>query len=109
MFAIASLSNGKNGVRSHIVKYKKGIQPMFQGSKIAQVDTNTYRRLHRLWNNGDGNEVMNTFNAMEFEYVIDVDALTIHKKGCDKVGEKSIPACIKDMSTAGLKMCDCLS
>lgn len=109
MFAIASLSNGKNGVRSHIVKYRKGAQPMYPGSKIAQVDTNTYRRLHKQWNDGEAQAVMDTFDAMKFDHIIDVDAMTIHKPRCDKIGERHIPACIKDMSTVGLIVCDCLS
>ena len=108
MYAIASLSLGKNGVRSHINKYKKGEQAIATGTKIAQVDTNEYRRLHKLSNHGSISELLAAFNDRPYDYTIDVQSLTLHKNGCEDIGEVTISASIIDEQASGLYRCTCL-
>ena len=107
MYAIASLAQGKNGVRSHVVQYKKGKQSM-TGAQIAQVDTNEYRHLHKLSNNGSVSELMDAFEDRPYDYVIDVQSLTLHKEGCEHVGEITLSASIIEEQSTGLNRCSCL-
>ena len=108
MFAIASLSSGKNGVRSHVVKYKRGTKPLWENSKLAQVNTNDYRNLHKLHNNGNTGQLMQLFDDRPFDHVIDVQSLTLHKKGCSKIGESQLRASIIDVYATNLDLCECL-
>lgn len=108
MYAIASLSPNQNGVRAHTVKFKKGTQTLSSSSKIAQVDTDEYRRLHKISNDGDMVKLMSVFNDRRFEHVIDVQRLTLHKEGCQlQVVEASLPASIIDEKATGLELCAC--
>ena len=109
MYAIASLSPNQNGVRAHVVKYKKkGTQLL--GAKIAQVGTKEYRRLHKLSNSGSTSELMSLFGDRPYEHVIDVQRLTLHKKGCLlQVIESELPASIINEEATGLELCSCTS
>jgi hypothetical protein len=109
MFAIASLSQGKNGVRSHVVKYRKGVQPFGSETKIAQVDTTEYRRLHKMWNDGSVMDLMSAFNDKPYDYIIDIQSMTLHKEGCEHLGESTLYASIIDVEAAGLTVCECVN
>lgn len=110
MFSVASAcKKSNNNVRRHITKYKTNKMQFMHGmSRLVQVDTNTYRKLHKMV---DNNPAKLTVSIMNYgvTHIIDIDRLMVHMPDCEMVDEidRPLEAYITNINTTDLDICDC--